>query len=144
LFITTRRITMSTEKQTPDATDLEELKNRFADWRRQRKRGARVPKELWESAVGFSSTHSVSEISRTLGIDYARLKRRVETARNTPEKGKCLPATFVEVGAAELTPNADCVVEFENAKGIKVRMCFRKGRDLDFATLSKAFWRNGG
>ena len=135
---------MSTENQKPDATDLGQLKNRFADWRRQRKRGARVPKELWESAVALSSKHSVSEISRTLRIDYPRLKRRVEAAGNTPEEGECSPATFVEVGTTEFTPSADCVVEFENAKGMKVRMCFRKGSDLDFAALSKAFWRNGG
>ena len=135
---------MSIESQTSNGSELEELKNRFAEWRQHRKRGARVPKELWDSAVGLSSKHSVSEISRILRIDYPKLKRRVEALRHKSEKGIVSPATFVEVGTTQPTTDVVCVVEFENSAGVKLRMLFRKGSDLDFAALSKAFWRHDG
>ena len=135
---------MSIENQTAIQTELEQLKNRFEEWRQHRKKGSRVPKELWDSAIKLSNKHTVSELARTLRLDYPKLKKRVGALRQDSEKGKAVPPTFVEVGTTQPTTDADCIVEFENSKGVKVRMHFRKRSDLHFAALSKAFWRNNG
>ena len=136
---------MSIETQTvAEASELEELKARLDAWRQGRKKGVHVPKELWEAAVALSKQHTVAELSRVLRLDYGRLKKRIiGSGQNAPpEKGSA--PRFVKIDTPEPALDADCVVELENAKGVKLRMLFRKGSDLDFAALGKAFWRNGG
>ena len=135
---------MAEDRRTVIGSELEQLKNRFEEWREHRKKGARVPKELWDSAIRLSKDHSVSELSRILRLDYPKLKKRVGALRHNPEKGKIMPPTFVEIGTTQPAVDADCILEFENPKGVKVKIHFRRGSDLDFAALSKAFWRNGG
>jgi hypothetical protein len=98
-------------------SELEQLKNRFDEWRQHRKRGARVPKELWQSAIRLSKDYSVSELSRTLRLDYPKLKKRVEALRGDSARQKELPSAFVEVGATSSLAEAECVVEFEDSKG---------------------------
>ena len=132
-------------RQSTAGSELDQLRAQLDQWRRRRKRGARVPKELWDSAVRLSEKHSVSEISRTLRLDYQRLRRRVEALREETKAQDLVTPTFVEIASARAqNPEAECIVEFENPRGVKVRMYFHRKGDLDFAALSNAFWRNGG
>lgn len=135
---------MNIDDQTAVGSELEQLKSRFEEWRQHRKKGSRVPKELWDSAIRLSKDHSVSELARTLRLDYPKLKKRAAALRHDSEKRETVPPTFVEVGTTKPAVDADCILEFENSKGVKVKMHFRRGSDLDFAALGKAFWRNGG
>jgi len=143
--------TVGTEPETPVGPDLEELRGRFEQWRQNRKRGSRVPKDLWEAAVGLTKDYSLSQLSRVLGLHYGQLRKRtqskatVQPVLSNPDGESTASPVFVELGTSQ-PPGAmpaDCVVEFENPRGVKVRMYFRKPEDLDLAAVSKAFWRNG-
>jgi hypothetical protein len=138
---------MGTETEKPVGPELEELRGRFEQWRQNRKRGSRVPKDLWDAAVGLTKDYTLSQLSRVLGLHYGQLRKRTQSKATLrdPDGERTAPPVFVELGTSQppRTLSADCVVEFENPRGVKVRMHFRKPRDLDLAAVSKAFWRNG-
>ena len=56
---------------------IEELRRRFADWRRTRARGTRIPEALWQTAVEAARERGVHRISKQLGVDYYSLARRL-------------------------------------------------------------------
>jgi len=66
------RPTISTNKPTP-----EEVRQRFEQWRGIRKRATPIPEDLWEGAVNLCADLSINQVSRQLGLEYNRLKRRV-------------------------------------------------------------------
>jgi hypothetical protein len=138
---------MELVREKPVGPELEELRRRFDQWRQNRKRGSRIPKDLWDAAVGLTKDYSLPQLSRVLGLHYGQLRKRSQSS-SAPEdrEGKATAAhTFVELGLTQSPrkPFADCVVEFEDSRGEKVRLYFRKPGDVDFAAVSRAFWRNG-
>jgi len=66
---------------------LEEVQGQFQSWRAQRKKGQRIPEELWKAAIGLYSHYSIYKIARALRLDHMDLKERI----NRIGKGK-LPA----------------------------------------------------
>jgi hypothetical protein len=136
---------MSTNEVAAIGPELEELRGRFDQWRQNRKKGSRVPKELWDSAVRLSKDYSASQLSRVLRLHYSQLKKRIASMSPTREceEQNAAPPAFVELDTSQPMFPAECLVEFEDSRGVKVRMYFRKPGDLDFAAMSKAFWRNG-
>ncbi len=60
----------------PDG-QLQQVAKRFARWRRNRVRGARIPAPLWEKAVSLGRSLGVSRVAIALGLDYYSLQRRV-------------------------------------------------------------------
>jgi len=133
--------------QRPVGPELEELRSRFDQWRQKRKRGSRIPKDLWDAAVGLTKDYPLPLLSCVLGLHYGQLRKRSQSSAGVQDgEGKASAApVFMELGTTQSPqiPSADCVVEFEDSRGAKVRLYFRKPRDVDFAAVSKAFWRNG-
>lgn len=121
------------------AAGLAGARKRFERWRRTRK-SRTIPEELWRLAVDLAARHGVHRTSRALRLNYYSLKKRVERA--AAESGP--PATFVEVVAADEIERAvaegSCVVEFENARGDRMRVVM-KGGVPDLEALGAAFWR---
>jgi AraC-like DNA-binding protein len=96
--------------------DLKELRMRLDAWRCSPGRGRRIPEEYWEEAVALCRVHSMSTVSRHLGLSYSTLKTRFHG---------CLPreapaASFLEIprlfGAEELT------IEYQRAPGKMLRI----------------------
>ena len=48
------------------ALTLEEVAEHFERWRRNKKRGDRIPQPLWDAAIGLVETHGVSQVTRGL------------------------------------------------------------------------------
>ena len=63
----------------------------------------------------------VNPVSRAIGLDYTRLKRRVARSDGVSPQTKTSPTTigptFVELAMDTVTRIAECVVEFEGARG---------------------------
>ena len=115
---------------------------RFANWRRNRAIGARIPKALWASAVRLAGQFGISRTATCLKLDYYELKRHLESV--TPPAiqtslAKQTPA-FVEWPASSLPTPAECVIELENAAGSKMRVQLKGSHTPDFVALSDAFW----
>jgi len=113
--------------------EIEEAQLQFENWRRDRKRGQRIPENLWETAVELAKQHGVWPTARALHLDHSRLKRRVGNGADEEKSG-----AFVEVisqGAMVCT----CTVEMEDARGARMRIEL-KGAAADVTALSRTFW----
>src|SRR5438552_6115200 len=117
--------------------EIEEAQLQFENWRCERKRGQRIPKNLWGTAVELAKQHGVWPTARALNLDYNRLKRRVRNGDDEVKSG-----AFVELipqGAILCT----CIVEMEDARGGRMRIEL-KGAAADVTALSRTFWSERG
>ena len=132
------------EKQIPAvarAESLEQVKQRFAQWRANRRRGQRIPRALWEAVLALAGKHGAERVAQELRINYGRLKQRLEgggalaacTAGEAPR--------FVELVTPRAIGGGECVIEMQNVRGAKVRIHL-KGGDLPgcVAGVSRSFW----
>ena len=129
------------------AEDLDAVKQQFALWRAQRKRGAHITGALWAAAVRVAEHHSVEQTARELRINPIRLAKCLQRERSvgltqadTPAGSPTVPR-FVELFAQAPYAAAQmhgCTVEMENARGGKMRV---ELPSLDgLAGLASAFW----
>jgi hypothetical protein len=99
--------------------DLEEVRELFERWRENRKRGARIPAELWQSAVALFPRYSVNRISRALRLGYEGVRSRIENERD--EGGKDFH--FWELRLSELQGHiGECRLRAEDGAGRKVEL----------------------
>jgi hypothetical protein len=116
---------------------IEEARQQFENWRRERKRGERIPANLWATAVALAKEHGVWPTAKALHLDHSGLKRRVW---NQEEEAKS--RAFVE-----LIPQGgmlySCAVEMEDGRGARMRVEL-KGAAVDVTALSRTFWSERG
>jgi len=55
---------------------LEVVAEHFEQWRRGKKKGGRIPQQLWREAVGLVDTYGVSQVTRTLRLSGRDLNQR--------------------------------------------------------------------
>ena len=113
--------------------ELEEAQLQFENWRRERKRGQRIPQNLWGTAVVLAKQHGVWPTARALHLDHNRLKRRVGNGEDDVNSG-----AFVELIPQGAILCA-CTVEMEDARGARMRIEL-KGAAADVTALSRTFW----
>lgn len=115
---------------------------RFAEWRRARVVGARIPASLWASAVKLATVYGVCRTAAVLRLDYYGLKRRVEAKASiaAPEAASGQPPAFVEWPVSVLGSGGECVIELENAAGAKMRVQLKGMHAPDLLALSDSFW----
>src|SRR5712691_3711029 len=122
-------------KERPTVTvpaEIEEAQLQFENWRCERKRGQRIPENLWGTAVELAKQHGVWPTARALHLDHNRLKRRVGNGDDEAQRG-----AFVEL----ISQGAilACIVEMEDARGARMRIEL-KGVAADVTALSRTFW----
>ena len=113
------------------STEIEEAQLQFENWRRERRRGQRIPENLWGSAVELAKQHGVWPTARAMHLDHNRLKRRVRNGEGDEPGG-----AFVELisqGAIVCT----CTVEMEDTRGARMRIEL-KGAAADVTALTSA------
>lgn len=112
-------------------------RDRFETWRRSRKVGARIPNRLWSLAVKLAEAHGVSRTASALKLDYHALKKRV--AGKNCDSSSAAP-TFIELTPSPIAPSTECVVEFEDGSGARMRVHLRGCESPDLAALGRSFW----
>ncbi len=114
---------MEREASRAVAPTLEELREQFAAWRRERRPGQRIPEALWNAAAALAREIGVNPVVRALHLDYVRLKRRLTGQVAAKRQAAPMPEepTFVELAVEAVSRRAECVVEFEG-RGGKVTM----------------------
>ena len=113
--------------------EIDEAQLQFENWRCERKRGQRIPENLWGTAVELAKQHGVWPTARALNLDYNRLKRRVRNGDDEVKSG-----AFVELISQGAIVCA-CIVEMEDARGARMRIEL-KGAAADVTALSRTFW----
>lgn len=112
---------------------LARLAERFAAWRKTRAVGERIPDRLWRAAIKMAASHGIHPTARALNLDYYSVKKRLSGADAPPA------TTFVELPSSPLV-SSECVIEWEDAAGARMRVHV-KGQPLpDVLALSRGFW----
>jgi hypothetical protein len=121
-------------QQTIIPEDLLELGRQLQQWRGAQAPRARLPETLWSAAVEMAQRHGLHRTAKVLRMDYMRLKKRMPQA--VPAGG--VAPSFLELVAPVAPGPAECVVEWESARG-RMRVAM-KGVTPDWASLLRA-WR---
>jgi len=133
---------MKTRKPADLPGDLESSRRRFEQWRRRRKGHIPIPEALWAEAVTLAGRYGVSRTARTLRVGYRSLKERVARERgcvasSSPLLGK--PA-FLELDIPSQAGTGECLLEWEDAAGAKMRLHLKGVEVPDLVALSRSFW----
>ena len=112
---------------------LVRARGRFEQWRRRRRRGTRIPDGLWNLAVKLAEAHGVHRTASVLRLDYASLKRRAVGIRTEQTITK-----FVELSPP--LSAKECVIEFEDRTGARMRVHLKGHQMPDLIALSRSFW----
>src|SRR5437763_7167990 len=101
----------------PAATpnELQELSQRLEQWRKEQPPRARLPESIWAAAGEMAQRHGLHRTSKTLRLDYTRLKKRLTSA--APPSGTPAAPAFVELIEPPSSGPVECVVEWESARG---------------------------
>jgi hypothetical protein len=118
---------------------LAAAQRRFFVWRSKRgDKIERIPPALWAAAVGCAEQYGVNRTARSLGLDYACLKRRMHAG--SPVGTTASSSAFVEF----IAPGAsapECVLEVESRAGAKLRIELRGSAVPDVVDLARRFSR---
>jgi hypothetical protein len=127
------------QKNSPTFDSLQKLALRFQEWRKGHAPRSRLPEALWAAAVEVAGQRGLFRTARTLRLDYASLKKRVQGRRRPAAQTATAPAAFVELLAPAGSLGADSLIELENARGSRMRIQM-KLTAAEAATLMRA-WR---
>lgn len=133
---------MATRGKQKLPAELARAAARWAQWRRTRVLGTRIPESLWKSALELAARHGVSRTAIALRVDYYALKKRLNAQtppRRAERTGAAAPA-FVELTPPSLATAGGCVIEFEKPSGAKMRVELPGSQLLDLAVLGRSFW----
>lgn len=131
---------MASKNYPTPRRSLSEVKEQFKIWRKTRKSPRPIPDKLWQAAVSLTATHSISQISKELVLDYNALKRRVPT-KNKNTATKISSPGFIELNLEPPAAVSECIVEMQDNLGAKMRMHIRGKTEFDPVQLAQAFWR---
>jgi hypothetical protein len=127
------------QEQMP-GPDLEEVRRRFEDWRQTRKRGCKIPEDLWLEAVKLAEVYSLSQICQSLRVEFNHLKKRIESHKALSLS--CTPSAprFIEMGVSQRASESECAIEVQRSDGTRMRMSMRGALDPQLIEMARAFW----
>ena len=123
------------QQPTAIPPDLLELSQRLEQWRSDQPPRTRLPESIWTAAVEMAQRYGLHRTTKTLRLDYTKLKKRMPAAAQATEPA---PPGFLDLLAPVAVGPAECVVEWESARG-RMRVAM-KGVTPDWASLLRA-WR---
>jgi len=112
---------------------LEEVAEHFEDWRRRKRKGERIPGQLWSEAIALVEHHGLSSVARRLRLSGRDLNRR-RGALGSDRPRSTASATFVELAPAVVaqTPSPQCPsasLELIRPDGLRLRIVPGAGMD---------------
>jgi hypothetical protein len=115
---------------------LEEVAEHFEQWRGSKRKGDRIPEQLWSEAVGLVRSYGVSRVARTLRLGGQDLNKRRGIVKTGGSKG----ATGGETPFVEMEPvvmdqavgpeSAAVWMELERGDGMCLRIRTAQGVDM--------------
>ena len=123
------------QQQTAMPPDLLELSQRLEQWRSEQQPRTRLPESIWAAAVEMAQRYGLHRTTKTLRLDYTKLKNRMPASAQATEPAR---PGFLELLAPVAVGPAEYVVEWESARG-RMRVAM-KGVTPDWASLLRA-WR---
>ena len=117
---------------------LEELKNQFEDYRKNKSYSREpIPKHLWQAAADLAKIHSIATVSKELGLRYSNIKEYIYGPPVSKNKVRKKSPCFVELKYNQPLMQEALTVDIENKKGARMRICL--GSSADIGSLIKSF-----
>ena len=117
--------------------DMEQARQELEAWRSTHPPRCHIPDSLWKRAAELASQHGLYLTSRTLRVDYMRLKKRVQPT--SPERKSTGLPRFIEHVAPTEAGIEECVVELEGA-GRRMRIQLKGMGVAELVGLSRMVW----
>ncbi len=115
---------------------LEAVTEHFEQWRRNKKKGQRIPEPLWKEAIDLVGRYGVSQVTRVLrfsGRDFNKRRGIVGAGQWRNQDGK---TTFFEIDPAMVDravgpqTSATAWMELERPAGLRLRIHPSEGNEL--------------
>ena len=113
----------------PRTLELQAVAEHFEAWRRDKKKGERIPDGLWSEAIALLSDYSLSEVVRTLRLCGEDLKKRQAAFSSKSLERPRSEMAFVEIDPTlmaqpeALTQSAKCVlIDLQRTDGSRLRI----------------------
>ncbi len=122
---------------------IKQLQEQLNQFRLTHARRTKLPEPLWETAVALARQHGIYAVAHPLRLDYVGLKKRLVGASHTASKAARASnskTAFVELPAPRVTLIEEGMLEFESARGDKMRIPLRATENRDWTKLLRA-WR---
>jgi hypothetical protein len=140
-------VSLSTPSQ-PQTLTLEEVAEHFEHWRREKKKGERIPDQLWSEAIALVKDDGLSQVTRRLRLSGRDLNKRRGLPGSDRRRARPIeaPATFVELAPEvvvqaqrrQLTPGC---LELIRPDGLRLRI--EPGEGIDTRTVLERFMEVG-
>ena len=138
---------MARKNGLPEHQSLAEVEKRFRAWRGTRRRGEKIPQELWRAAADLAGRYTFDQIAYTLKVHRGRLEKRVKTAARAQDRPTALVSTqgqeFIEVGTLGGGYGEACTVESKDSDGRTLTMHLQGAGCRHVIDIAKAFWSVG-
>src|SRR5215203_5050928 len=94
------------------AEPIAQLQRELEEYRRMRRRRAKLPESIWEAAAELARKHGVYAVTQALRLDYMGLKKRLgEVGDRRPYKSK---PVFVELMVPPPAAGEECLIEIDS------------------------------
>jgi len=138
----TTKSTVRRSRSLPLPAGLVSLQQQFATWRASRKRGARIPRELWSGATDHAKTFGVSRTAKALNLDSGMLRTRAGLTSTTRSVPDCSSSeAFVELKGSAWSPPPECVIEVNHPGGSHMHIQLKGVSCDDVGTVAAKLWR---
>ena len=135
---------LSTASQIqPQTLTLEEVATHFEHWRREKKKGERIPDQLWSEAIALIEDYGLSQVTRRLRLSGRDLnKRRGILGSGRRRRRAEAPTTFVElapevVAQAQRRQSTPGCLELIRPDGLRLRI--EPGEGIDARAVLERF-----
>ena len=119
---------------------ITELQAQLAEFRSTHRARTRLPQSLWQSAADLARRHGLYIVARSLKLDYSTLKKHVSGPDSPTRVRNSARPKFVELVGATRQSMDEYVIEFESARGRKLRIHCKSNTPPDWPALLGA-WR---
>ena len=125
---------MNRKITSPIPEEIVQLQRQLDQFRSTQPRRTKLPESLWQAAVELARQHGIYPVAHPLRLDYMGLKKRLGGIPVL--RRKATKPAFVEL----ITPQEECVIEFEAPSGNKMRVQWKASVPPDWGSLLRA-WR---
>ena len=119
----------------PVPAALGRLAERFSAWRSIRKQGQRIPEPLWRAAAKLAADCGLNQTAAVLKLDYYSLKKHMDELASVPDH-----APFVELPVVSGDGRGECLIEWEDGHGARMRVHVKGSAVPDVLALGRDFW----
>jgi hypothetical protein len=129
------------KQTTPVPESITKLQAQLEQFRSTHPLRTKLPQLVWQSAVELARCHGIYVVAHSLRLDYSTLKKHVSGSPGfSATRRKRTAAKFVELIGATRARVDEYLIEFESARGAKMRIHWKAATPPDWAGLLRA-WR---